>query len=363
MTYQIRQEQKMVTFKTLEQVENKGLTTSQVLALNASNNLSNSTYNKYNNLYNSVTYAYAKALDRATKDTDKLLTSIPVDSGYMFFYKLLVDKGNTTKLDNYKEARNEYDNFNNTVTNNYRAINKKYYRSTKALTLQVSNTSTEHAFRNKFNSILLHNHALLLTNSKLPTKELEQVIASKLPNSYKVKVKEFTKYKSDEQLILNNSNRHDTQVITSLTNWLTYMYKTVAQKPFKNYLELNNFEKLPLEKRYNLIRVQQLITNGIRKHKSLTIHFPSTELHKLRIKYLQYLPIIKYTKENTYNLIININNIHLTCSNTYSKAHIGLFNCTYIITNNLTLTSYNKPIIDTGWGYINPFKASWLGSP
>ncbi|POH14748.1 hypothetical protein BGL41_06800 [Fructilactobacillus sanfranciscensis] len=355
MTYQIRQEQKMATFRTLAQVENENLTPVQILALN-SNNLPSDIYNQYNQLYNSVTYAYAKALDRATKDTDKLLSSIPVDTRYIYIYKLLVDKGSNTKLSNTKLSnskvvKDEYSKFNRVVTNNFSAINKKYYRSTKELTIQISNTSTEHAFRDNFNSILLHNHALLLTNRKVPAKELEQVIGTKLPSKYTIKVQEFTKYKSDEQLVITSNNRHDNQVIQSLTNWLAYMYKTVAQKPFKNYKELKEFENLPLEQRYQLIRNQQLITKGIRKHTSLTIHFNNSKVPKVRVKYLQYLPTITYIQP-TYTPVINTNNnIPLTTYNTYSKACIGLFNCTYIITNNLTLTSHNKPMIpfiDTG---------------
>lgn len=288
----------MVTFRTLAKVENKGLTPAQRLSLTTSN-LPSNIYNQYNQVYNSVTCAYAQARSRALKDTNKLIGSIPVDSGYMFFYKLLVDKGSNTELSNSNRARDEYNNFNNTVTNNYRAINKKYYRSTKELTIQVSSTGTEHAFRDKFNSILVHSHALLLTNRKVSTKELEKIIASKLPNNYNVKVQEFNEHKSSQQLAITSNNRYDKQVRTSLTNWITYIYKTVAQKPFKNYVELQAFEQLPIEQRYKLIRVQQLITKGIRKHKALTIHFPNNnKKYKVSTK---YLPIVTYDKQPTYN--------------------------------------------------------------
>lgn len=349
MTYDIAIQQKMITFRTLAEYENKGLTPAQRLSLTTSN-LDNTIYNRYNSLYNSVTYAYAQARSRALKDTNKLLTSNTIDSGYIYVYKVLVDKGSNTKLDNSKEVRDEYNNFTNIVNNSYRTINKKYYRSTKELTIQVSNTATEHAFRDNFTSILLHSHALLLTNNKTPAKELEKIISKKLPTNYNVKIQVFNSYKSNQQLVITSNNRNDPQVIQSLTNWLNYIYKTVAQKPFKNYKELQAFEKLPLEQRYNLIRVQQLITKGIRKHKSLTIHFPSTKKYKVSTKYLTYIPIVNYDKENTYNL--NINNINsLTRSNTYPKAHTALF--TYIanyltITNYVPIRVYNIPFKDTG---------------
>ena len=288
MTYQIRQEQKMVTFRTLAQVENENLTTTQILVLN-NHNLPSDIYNQYNQLYNSVTYSYAQARSRATKDTNKLLSSIPTPTRNIYMHKVLVDKGNTTKLGNSKVVKDEYDNFNSIVKKAYIALNKAQKRSTQELTIQVSNTSTEHAFRDNFNSILLHNHALILTNRKVSTKELEKIISSKLPKEFTVKVKEFNEYESSEQLVITSSNRNDPKVITSLNNWITYIYKTVAQKPFKNYKELQAFENLPLEQRYNLIRVQQLITKGIRKHTSLTIHFPLKK--NIRAKKINPVPI------------------------------------------------------------------------
>lgn len=272
MNYQIRQEQKMSTFRTLAKVENNGLTTIQILMLN-NNKLPSNIYNKYNQLYNSVTYAYSRATDRARKDTNKLLTSIPEDSENIYLYKILIDKGSNTELTNIEVAKDEYINFNNTIIGQYRAINRKYYRSNKKLTIQISNTATEHAIKDNFTRILLHNHALLLTNEKLDNNNLTKIISNKLPTNFNVQIQEFNKYKSNEQLVINSSNKENNQVITSLKQWLTYIYKTVAQKPFKNYVELNKFELLPLEQRYKLIRTQQLITKGIRKHKSLTIHF------------------------------------------------------------------------------------------
>lgn len=310
MTYQIRQAQRMVTFRTLAKVESRGLTSAQLLALN-SGNLPSNIYNKYNQVYNSVTYAYAQARSRALKDTDKLLSSIPIDSGYIYVYKVLVDEGNTVPVKSIDSCKEQYNTFNKVVTGAYVAINKASKRNNSNRTIQVSNTATEHAFRDNFTSILLHNHSLIVSNYPVTAKELEQIVSNKLPRQFNIKVQEFNAYKSDEQLILNARNRNDPQVIKALNNYITYIYKTVAQKPFKTIYELTNFENLPLKKRYDLIRIQQLVTKGIRKHTSLTIHFPSTKKY-ISTKYLKYTPfrllhfaqsyIVTYTKQPTYNL-------------------------------------------------------------
>ena len=288
MTYDIAIQQKMVTFRTLAEYENKGLTPAQRLSLTTSN-LDSNTYNKFNQLYNSVTYAYAQARSRALKDTDKLLSSNTTDRGNMFFYKVLVDIGSTMPIKSIDSCKEQYNTFNKVVTGAYVAINKASKRNNSNRTIQVSNTATEHAFRDDFTSILIHNHALLLTNRKVATKELEQIVANKLPDKYNIQVQEFNTYKSDKQLILNNTNKDDITVYKAIKNYLTYIYKTVAQHPFKSYVELKEFEQLPLEQRYNLVRTQQLITKGIRKHTSLTIHSPLKK--NIRAKKIKLVPI------------------------------------------------------------------------
>lgn len=360
MSYMIAKQQNIITLKAIEYFENN-FNAQQQLRLDMDalqkDKVDRDTYYNNQNIYTLVTNAYAKAQSRAKEDVNKLLTSITVHTGNIYIYKLLIDKGSDTSLsDNVDSIREEYSTFNKEVIHTLRALNKKYKRSTKELNIQVSTTATEHAFRNNFKSILLHSHSLLLSSKKLNKDTLESIIANKLPSKYNVQVKEFNSYKSDEQLVINRSNKDKEEVTRALTNYITYIYKTVSQKPFKSTYELNNFEKLPIKQRYNLIKLQQLITKGIRKHKTLTIKFTQAKELKISTKYLKYIPLCKCVKTSTFNIVCNNNlpnNIqYLTPSRRPYKEATGVLSYMYIIIQYYLYQplqgNSDPPFLDTG---------------